>query len=120
MKNKKNHFARGLRTGASIITLSLVASFALAQPPSSDEAVDEIEVTGIRNALESSMNLKRNAKGIVDSISAEDIGKFPDSNLAESLQRITGLSIDRNRASGEGRHVTALAPASLIIGATVS
>lgn len=107
MKNKKNHFARGLRTGASIITLSLVASFALAQSPSSDEAVDEIEVTGIRNALESSMNIKRNAKGIVDSISAEDIGKFPDSNLAESLQRITGLSIDRNRASGEGRHVTA-------------
>lgn len=107
MKNKKNHFARGLRTGASIVTLSLVASFALAQSPSSDEDVDEIEVTGIRNALESSMNIKRNAKGIVDSISAEDIGKFPDSNLAESLQRITGLSIDRNRTSGEGRHVTA-------------
>ena len=48
MQNKKNHFARGLRTGASIITLSLVASFALAQSPSSDETegtIDEVIVT---------------------------------------------------------------------------
>ena len=41
------------------------------------------------------MDSKREAGGVVDSISAEDIGKFPDTNLAESLQRITGVSIDR-------------------------
>ena len=50
------------------------------------------------------MNLKRDAQGIVDGIVAEDIGKFPDTNLAESLQRISGVSIDRSL--GEGSRVT--------------
>ena len=50
------------------------------------------------------MDLKRNRDGVVDAITAEDIGDFPDSNLAESLQRITGVSIDRER--GEGARVT--------------
>lgn len=68
------------------------------------EAADEIVVTGIRASLQQSMNIKRNAQGVVDAISAEDIGKFPDTNLAESLQRITGVSIDRQ--SGEGSKVT--------------
>ncbi|NEK79485.1 MAG: TonB-dependent receptor plug domain-containing protein, partial [Xanthomonas perforans] len=45
-----------------------------------------------------------NAQGVVDAISAEDIGKFPDTNLAESLQRITGVSI--NRVNGEGSQVS--------------
>ncbi|HET8555390.1 MAG TPA: TonB-dependent receptor [Rhodanobacteraceae bacterium] len=61
-------------------------------------------VTGVRNSLEQSMNIKRYAIGIVDAVSAEDIGKFPDTNLAESLQRITGVSIDRR--NGEGSQVT--------------
>ncbi len=45
------------------------------------------------------MNLKRNSHGVVDGIVAEDIGKFPDTNLAESLQRISGVSIDRSRSA---------------------
>ncbi|MBR0553599.1 TonB-dependent receptor [Stakelama marina] len=67
-------------------------------------AGNEIVVTGIRASLRESMNLKRNAQGVIDAISAEDIGKFPDTNLAESLQRITGVSIDRS--NGEGSTVT--------------
>ena len=51
-------------------------------------------------ACKQSMEIKRDATGVVDAISAEDIGKFPDTNLAESLQRITGVSIDR--VNGEG------------------
>ena len=51
------------------------------------------------------MNLKRAGQGVVDGIVAEDIGKFPDTNLAESLQRISGVSINRT-ASGEGQQVT--------------
>ena len=66
--------------------------------------LDEIVVTGIRSSLESSMRLKRDAQGVVDGIVAEDIGKFPDTNLAESLQRISGVSIDRS--IGEGSRVT--------------
>lgn len=66
--------------------------------------LDTVVVTGIRGSLMSSMNLKRDAQGIVDGIVAEDIGKFPDTNLAESLQRISGVSIDRSM--GEGSKVT--------------
>jgi len=69
-----------------------------------DNGVQTVVVSGLRQSLASSMNLKRNADGIVDGIVAEDIGKFPDTNLAESLQRISGVSIDR--AIGEGSKVT--------------
>ena len=55
-------------------------------------------------ALESALNAKRQDKGIVDVIKAEDMGKFPDTNLAESLQRIPGVVIDRD--AGEGRTIT--------------
>jgi len=65
---------------------------------------DVIVVTGIRGSLQRAMDIKRDANGIVDAISAEDIGNFPDTNLAESLQRITGVSI--NRVNGEGSLVT--------------
>ena len=78
------------------------------QPATSDgaagEADGDIVVTGIRASLRDSINIKRNGQGIVDAISAEDMGKFPDTNLAESLQRITGVSIDRS--NGEGQFVT--------------
>ncbi|MCY3819027.1 MAG: TonB-dependent receptor [Gammaproteobacteria bacterium] len=72
----------------------------------SEEAtlIGEVIVVGIRESLRRSMDLKRNADGIIDLITAEDIGDFPDSNLAESLQRVTGVSIDRER--GEGARVT--------------
>ena len=68
------------------------------------EVIEEIVTTGIRGSLTRSMDIKRASRGVVDAISAEDIGKFPDANLAESLQRITGVSIDRQR--GEGSSVT--------------
>ena len=67
--------------------------------------VETIVITGIRKSLETSLGLKRGATGMVDGIVAEDIGKFPDTNLAESMQRIAGVSIDRS-PSGEGSKVT--------------
>ena len=76
------------------------------RPGAADDArtLDAVVVTGIKGSLTSSMNLKRDAAGIVDGIVAEDIGKFPDTNLAESMQRISGVSIDRSM--GEGSKVT--------------
>ncbi|MFC4314132.1 TonB-dependent receptor [Steroidobacter flavus] len=68
------------------------------------ETIQEVVVTGLRQSLETSMSIKRDSLGIVDAISPEDIGKLPDTNLAESLQRITGVSIDRS--GGEGAFVT--------------
>ncbi|MBN7821729.1 TonB-dependent receptor [Bowmanella yangjiangensis] len=68
------------------------------------EEVEVIQVSGIRSSQIRAMDVKRSSDGVVDAISAEDIGKFPDTNLAESLQRITGVSIDRQ--NGEGSKVT--------------
>lgn len=64
----------------------------------------EIVVTGLRASLNSARGIKRSASGIVDAIATQDIGKLPDANLAESLQRITGVSIDRS--GGEGAFIT--------------
>lgn len=68
------------------------------------EKIEVIEIKGIRGSLIRSMDLKREANGVVDAISAEEMGKFPDTNLAESLQRITGVSV--SRANGEGSQIT--------------
>ncbi|WP_029936185.1 TonB-dependent receptor [Sphingomonas sp. UNC305MFCol5.2] len=77
---------------------------AASDPAAQDENTSEdIVVTGIRASLDQAIAIKRNSAGVVDAISAEDIGKFPDTNLAESLQRITGVSI--TRANGEGSQV---------------
>lgn len=65
---------------------------------------DAIVVTGFRASLEAALNLKRESVAAVDAIVAEDIAKFPDQNLAESLQRIPGISITRD--GGEGRSIT--------------
>ncbi len=80
------------------------ANATAADAPANAVRGDDIVITGIRASLRKSMDIKRNAQGVVDAISAEEMGKFPDTNLAESLQRITGVSIDR--ANGEGSFVT--------------
>ncbi|MFK8031227.1 MAG: TonB-dependent receptor [Gammaproteobacteria bacterium] len=85
--------------------LGMVLGGTMMTPTSAEaQALEEVVVTGIRASLERAVDQKRNASGVVDAISAQDIGAFPDTNLAESLQRITGVSIDRSR--GEGSKVT--------------
>lgn len=91
----------------SIAVLAALSSMGSAQTmaqATSQQQLEEVVVTGIRGSLQRSMDVKRDSEGVVDAISAEDIGKFPDTNLAESLQRITGVSIDRS--GGEGQLVT--------------
>ena len=68
------------------------------------ETGEEIVVTGFRASLTSALNIKRNETASVDVIKAEDIAEFPDLNLAESLQRIPGVTI--NRVNGEGRNIS--------------
>jgi len=70
-----------------------------------DNFEDEVIATGIRASLNRGLDVKRNEDSIVDAISAEELGKFPDTNVAESLQRITGIAITRSRG-GEGQFVT--------------
>ena len=78
-------------------------------PASTQDATDgeqpDIVVTGFRASLNSALNLKRNETAAVDSIVAEDIGKFPDSNLAESMQRIPGVALSRGDG-GEGKNIS--------------
>lgn len=98
-----------MRTVAGLaLATAFVAAPAMAQtPPSQDPdaaAVDDVIVTGIRGALRSAIAVKRNSDVMVDQINAEDIADFPDSNLAESIQRLPGVSIDRD--NGEGRQIT--------------
>ncbi|WP_341938181.1 TonB-dependent receptor [Marinimicrobium sp. C2-29] len=90
---------------ASMVASTALAGFSgMAHAQSDEPMLEEVVVTGIRGSLERAMDIKRDSSGVVDAISAEDIGKFPDTNLAESLQRITGVSIDR--VNGEGSTVT--------------
>jgi len=92
------------RNAISAAVSAALCATVVAPAFAADETLEEVIVTGIRASLQQSMDLKRNATGVVDAITAEDMGKFPDTNLAESLQRITGVSIDRN--NGEGKQVT--------------
>lgn len=69
-----------------------------------DDSVEVIKVTGIRSSLKESQEIKKLADNVVDAIVAEDIGKFPDENVAEALQRIPGVSV--TRSNGEGQTVT--------------
>src|SRR5687767_14585827 len=69
-------------------------------------AVEEVVVTGFRQSLAEGIELKREAVGVRDSIVAEDIGKFPEQNVAESLQRIPGVFLSRDGASNEGQRIS--------------
>lgn len=77
---------------------------------------DEIVVTGIRQSLANSIDQKRRATQIVDTITAEDIGKLPDENIAESIQRITGVQITRDRGEGLGVNIRGLSAQTTING----
>lgn len=92
------------RLSAAIVTVLASAAGANQVLAQEEAALEEVVVTGIRASAQASMDIKRDSPGVVDAITAEDIGKFPDTNLAESLQRITGVSIDRR--NGEGFQVT--------------
>jgi iron complex outermembrane recepter protein len=89
---------------AAVLASAISANSAFAQNAQPNNDVEVIEVSGIRSSVAKSMDVKRSSAGVVDAISAEDIGDFPDTNLAESLQRITGVSIDRS--GGEGQLIT--------------
>lgn len=82
------------------------ASAADDQAAPAEQAVDsaDIVVTGIRSSLQGALNAKRASATVLDAISAEDIGKFPDKNVGEALQRVTGVQL--TRADGEGAGIT--------------
>ncbi|TMO23871.1 MULTISPECIES: TonB-dependent receptor [Pseudoalteromonas] len=91
---------------AMILTAGLgtMSAYAQDEQEKADNEIEVIEIKGIRGSMIRAMDMKRDATGVVDAISAEEMGKFPDTNLAESLQRITGVSV--SRSNGEGSEIT--------------
>jgi TonB-dependent receptor len=105
--NSVKHRWTGALLRRTCLSSSIAALVGAAWPlvgAAQDGPTDEIVVQGFRSSLNASLSAKREANGAVDVIVAEDIADFPDLNLAEALQRIPGVAI--NRAAGEGRQVT--------------
>jgi len=100
----KTYRSRAVLLSAASVVAMLGASHAMAQtaaPPAQDSSeVEEVVVTGFRASLANALTLKRNSDQIIESITAEDMGKFPDQNIAESLQRLPGVQIDRENGQG--------------------
>ena len=94
----------------SLVVLLPLSTSLLAQDSDETEKVEEVEeivTTGIKSSLISAIDIKRNNVGVMEAITAEDFGKFPDGNLAESLARVSGVGIDRSNLEGEGVAVRA-------------
>jgi TonB-dependent receptor len=100
------------RTALAIAVSAAIPLTAPTVANAQDEALtlEEVVVTGIRSSIKRAQDIKRNAAGVVDSIAAEDLGKFPDLNVAESLQRIPGVAIDRSGGEGQAVTVRGLGP----------
>ena len=75
------------------------------QPTAQDSELTEITVTGYRQSLQTALDTKRDSDLPIESVAPEDIGKMPDNNVAESLQRLPGVQIDRSGANGQGNSV---------------
>ena len=100
------HIASVFVAGAILTTPSVFAAEAAAEESAKTEkdAVEVIEVTGIRFSDISALERKRNAGTSMDSLVAEDIGEFPDKNIGEALQRISGVQLGRD--FGEGANIS--------------
>jgi len=75
-----------------------------------DNVIEEVVVTGIRASLRDAVEIKRSNVGVMEAISSEDFGKFPDGNLAESLARVPGIAIDRSNVEGQWIAVRGFGP----------
>ena len=107
-KNQQHKLTRSVRLAIAMGALtSISAPIAVAQEAGETEI---IEVTGIRGSQKANINAKRFSNAIVDAITAEDIGKFPDKNVAETLARVPGITIDRDFGEGQGVTIRGVQP----------
>ncbi|WP_394221339.1 TonB-dependent receptor [Alteromonas gracilis] len=114
LKNQQNKLTRSVRLAIAMSALTSVsAPLALAQETQEANGANEtevIEVRGIRGSQKANINAKRFSNAIVDAITAEDIGKFPDKNVAETLARVPGITIDRDFGEGQGVTIRGVQP----------
>ncbi len=102
--------AVSLAVAAALPGAMMLPAVALAQDTGEDEVIEEIVTTGYRSSLMNSIANKRNASSIVESISAEDIGKLPDASIGESLARLPGLAAQRFDGRANKISIRGLAP----------
>ena len=93
----------------SLLVLLPLSIFVQAQD-SEEEEVEEVVVTGIKSSLKDAIEIKRKNVGVVDALTAEDLGKFPDGNLAEALSRLVGVTTERSNDEGTKVTVRGLGP----------
>ena len=93
----------------SLIILLPLATYTVAQE-AVEEEMEEIVTTGIKSSLKNAIDIKRKNVGVVDAITAEDLGKFPDANLAEALSRLVGVTTERSNDEGTKVTVRGLGP----------
>ena len=107
-KNQQNKLTKSVRLAIAMgVITTISAPAALAQD---ERETEVIEVTGIRGSQKANINAKRFSNAIVDAITAEDIGKFPDKNVAETLARVPGITIDRDFGEGQGVTIRGVQP----------
>jgi iron complex outermembrane receptor protein len=105
MKYRVSSLNAALKCGAAVLILGTSTVTAMAQAAqradtAAGSGVEEAVVTGIRHSIEDAIENKRQSSVIMDNISAEDIGKLPDQNVAETLSRIPGVQISRVEGQG--------------------
>jgi iron complex outermembrane recepter protein len=94
----------------SALLLASGAGHAQTEPPKPDDQVQTVTVTGIRRGIESAISVKKNSESIVEAISAEDIGKLPDTSIAESIARLPGLTAQRTNGRAQQISIRGMSP----------
>ena len=110
MNNSENRAATTDRMGkmlrnvmlGSVSTVAMAAMLAPAFAQDAGDSMETVVVTGLRGSLQRDLDIKRDSNGVVDAITSEDIGKFPDVNLADAMMRIPGVTVTRGRSPGMG------------------
>ena len=116
-KNQKTALQQGIKFKKSMLAMCIMAMTAptfAQEEKASDENLEEVVVTGMRQSLGSAQDIKRNSATVVDSITADDVGDFPDKSVAEALQRVAGITISRFAAPDDTAHFSA-EPSGVVI-----
>ncbi len=109
-RNRSRQALRATPVAAAVAALLCASEFAHAQQAATDSGTQTVTVTGIRRGIESAISVKKNSDSIVEAISAEDIGKLPDSSIAESLARLPGLTAQRVAGRASGINIRGMSP----------
>jgi len=94
----------------SLVLLLPVSTYLFSQEVEEDSEVEEVIVSGVKSSLKDAIDIKRKNVGVVDALTAQDLGKFPDGNLAEALSRLVGVTTERSNDEGTKVTVRGLGP----------